>query len=286
MPQLSFGLYNVPREITRVTVKAALSIGYRHFDSASFYNNEAELGAELRDWLASGHDRSEIYVVTKVWTTDLTDPAAAVRSAEISIEELGLGAVDVLMVHWPVPGTHVACYQALEALVKEGKTKALGLSNYTPEDYEELMKVATVPPAVNTFEVNPLLFRKEWIEYFQSKGVVLQAYKPLQRGGPVLSEAAVTGIAEKCGKSVGQVCIRWLLQKDLVVIVKSVKPERMLENISVFDFTMAPEDCAALDALTTEEAVTTARGHYEKRRGGTPAPWGEGPRPDKRETTG
>jgi len=283
MPQLAFGLYLIPRDQTYAATRAALAAGYRHFDSASFYDNEAESGAALRAWLAEGHERSELYVTTKVWTTDLTDGAAALRSATISVEELGLGAVDLIMVHWPVPGKHAECYQALEPLVQAGKTKALGISNYSPADYEELMKVATVPPQVNTFEVNPFLFRKAWIDFFQEKGVIVQAYKPLQRGGAVLGNDVVGAVAERLGKSTAQVCIRWAVQKGLVVLVKSTKPERMAENLAVCNFELTSEDIAGMDGLTTDEALQTAQSHYEKRRGGTPAPWGEGPRPEGRE---
>lgn len=283
MPQIAFGLYLIPREQTFVATRAALDAGYRHFDSASFYDNEAESGAALRSWLAEGHDRSEIYVTTKVWTTDLTDGAAALRSAGISIDELGLGAVDLVMVHWPVPGKHAECYKALEPLVEAGKTKALGVSNYSPSDYEELTKVASIPPQVNTFEVNPFLFRKSWIDYFQEKGVAVQAYKPLQRGGAVLGNDVVGAIATRLGKTAAQVCIRWAMQKGLVVLVKSTQPARMAENLAVLDFELTPDDIAGMDGLTTEEALKTAQGHYEKRRSGTPAPWGDGPRPEKRE---
>jgi len=282
MPQIGFGLYLIPRADTAAAVQEALAVGYRHFDSASFYDNEAESGAALRTWLAEGHDRSELFVTTKVWTTDLTDVDSAVRSAKISIDELGLGFVDLLMVHWPVPGKHVECYKALESFVKSGKAKALGVSNYSPQDYEELAKVAEIPPAVNTFEINPLLFRKEWVDFFQAKGVVLQAYKPLQRGGKALSMDAVSLTSSRLEKSAAQVCIRWLVQKGVAVLVKSSKPERMAENLAVFDFELTPEDVTALDSLTTEEAIQTAFGHYEKRRNGTPAPWGDGPRPQKR----
>lgn len=164
----------------------------------------------------------------------------------------------------------------------ESKTKALGISNYTPSDYEELVSQVAVPPSVNTFEVNPMLFRKEWIGYFQGKGVVVQGYKPLQRGGATLSADAVTEISARLGRSAGQVCIRWAVQKGLVVLVKSTKSERQLENISVFDFELSAEDCARIDSLTAPEAVATAAGHYEKRRSGTPAPWGDGQRPEAR----
>jgi len=283
MPQIAFGLYLIPRDQTYAATKAALAAGYRHFDSASFYDNEAESGAALRAWLAEGHDRSEIYVTTKVWTTDLTDGDACLRSAGISIEELGLGYVDLLMVHWPVPGKHTECYKALEPLVEAGKTKALGISNYSPADYSELMQVATVPPQVNTFEVNPCLFRKSWIDFYQEKGIALQAYKPLQRGGSVLGNDVIGAIAKRLGKTPAQVCIRWAMQKGLVVLVKSTQPARMAENLAVVDFELTAEDIAGMDSLTTEEALQTAQSHYEKRRSGTSAPWGDGPRPEKRE---
>lgn len=286
MPQIAFGMYLIPQEATRAAVRDALNAGYRHFDSASFYNNEAEAGAELQAWLLEGHDRSELYVTTKVWTTDLGDAASALRSAEISIAELGLGHVDCLMVHWPVPGKHVEAYLGLEPLVAAGKVKCLGVSNYTPQDFEELLPRVSIAPAVNTFEMNPLLYRKDWVDYFTSKGVVLQAYKPLQRGGATLSDDVVTAVAGRVGRSPAQVCIRWLVQKGIVVLAKSTKTERMVENISVFDFELAADDCAAFDGLTTPEALTTAAGHYDKRRNGTAAPWGDCLRPELRSLDG
>jgi len=282
MQQLALGLYNVPREQVDSAVRSALDAGIRNFDFASFYGNEAECGAAVRQWLGEGHDRSELFVTTKVWTTDLGDSAAALRSAKISIDELGLGPVDCVMVHWPRPGKHVEAYVALEALVREGLTKSLGISNYSPADFEDLMKTATVKPEVNTFENNPMLYRKEWVDYFQSKGLVVQAYKPLQRGGAVLSCDPVQGIAARLGKSPAQVCLRWNIEKGNVVIFKSKTPARIAENVDIFDFSLTPEDMAALDALTTEAAKAEALHHWEERRNGTPAPWGEGLRPERR----
>jgi len=130
MQQLALGLYNVPRENVRRVIDAALAEGYRTFDFASFYDNEVECGEALRAWLATGHDRSELHITTKVWTTDMGSPEDAVRSAEISIDELGLGHVDVVMTHWPMPGKHVAAYKGLQELVQRGKTTALGISNF------------------------------------------------------------------------------------------------------------------------------------------------------------
>ncbi|CAE7753930.1 unnamed protein product [Symbiodinium sp. CCMP2592] len=282
MQRLALGLYNVPRDQVKVVIDAGLKAGLRHFDFASFYNNEAECGAALRQWLKEGHSRSELFITTKVWTTDLGDPSSALRSAEISIDELGLGAVDLVMVHWPMPGKHVAAYLALEELVRSGKAKALGISNYSPADYQQLMESASLAPLVNTFENNPLLYRKEWCDFFQDQGVVVQAYKPLQRGGPVLSCDAVRAIAERCGRSPAQVCLRWNLEKGNAIVFKSLTPSRIEENVDVFDFSLAADEVAALDALTTEEVRAEAQSHWEQRRSGTDAPWGPGLRPEKR----
>jgi len=266
MQKLAIGLYNVPREQVGSVIRAALDAGVRHFDFASFYNNEAECGAAVRKWLDEGHDRSELFITTKVWTTDLGDPAAALRSARISIDELGLGPVDCVMVHWPMPGKHVAAYVALEELVRDGSSKALGISNYSPMDYEELMKSASIPPEVNTFENNPMLYRSEWVDFFQAKGLAVQAYKPMQRGGPVLSCDVVTSIAARLGRSPAQVCLRWNIEKGNVVIFKSNTPARIVENVNIFDFELSPEDMASLDALTTDEVKAEAQHHWEERR--------------------
>lgn len=282
MQQLALGLYNVPREKVRPCIEAALACGCRNFDFASFYNNELECGEVLREWLATGHERSELYITAKVWTSDMGDAESAKRSAEISTDELGLGPVDLLMVHWPMPGKHVAAYKALEDLVETGKVKALGISNYSPDDYKLLMESAKITPDVNTFENNPMLYRKEWVDFFQEQGVLVQAYKPLQRSGPVLTNEAVVSIASRVGKSAAQVCLRWNIQKGNAVVTKSNTPSRIVENFNIFDFELTPDDMDVMDALTTEALKVEAAGHWEKRRNGTPAPWGDGLRPEKR----
>lgn len=282
MQKLALGLYNVPRENVKKVIYTALDAGMRTFDFASFYNNEAECGAVLREWLAKGHDRSELFITTKVWTTDLGTPAAAVRSAEISIDELGLGPVDLVMVHWPTPGTHVAAYVALEKLVESGRTRALGISNYSPADYEELMQSATLVPEVNTFENNPMLYRKEWVDFFQAKGIAVMAYKPLQRSGPVLTCDAVVSIAGRLKRTPAQACLRWNIQKGNTITFKSNNAARIQENVDIFDFDIPEKDMQELDALTTDAAKEEAHGHWEMRRNGSPAPWGDGLRPERR----
>lgn len=283
MGRLAVGLYNVPRSQVKAVIQAALEAGVRNFDFASFYDNEAECGAALREWMAAGGNRTELFVSTKVWTTDLVSPSAALRSAEISIKELGLGPVDLLMVHWPVPGQHVEAYLGLEELVRRGEAKSLGISNYSPKDYVELMQRATMAPEVNTFENNPMLYRKDWVDYFHERGLRVEAYKPMQRAGPVLHCGVVAEVARRTGRTAAQVCIRWNLQKGNVVIFKSCDPARIRENTRVFDFRLSKEDMAALDSLTSQATQEEAYRHWEERRSGTSAPWGGGLRPERRQ---
>ena len=271
MPQIAFGLYLVSREDVGACVSAAVEAGYRHFDGAAFYDNEAAAGAALP---------AEAFYTTKVWTTDKSfdDAVASVRR---SVAEIGR-PVDLALVHWPVPGHHVDQYRALVHCRDELKIcKRVGLSNYTPADYEELERSGAMtgaPPCVNQIEVSPFLYRKDCVDYFQAKGLVVQAFKPLQRG-KALEDPTVAAIAARRSKSAAQVLVRWGVQKRLNVCVKSANPGRIRANLDVAGFELSEDDVAALDALTTPAAIDAWRAHYEKRRAGTAAPWGDGPRP-------
>lgn len=173
-------------------------------------------------------------------------------------------------------------YRALQECVRRGLVERIGLSNYTPEDYEELMAsgVVTLAPVVNQIEASPFLYRRETFEFFRARGVVVQAFKPLQRGA-ALEHPVVGAIAARVGRSPAAVLVRWGVQKELSVLVKSSNPERLAANLREADagWGLSSEDMAQLDALTTEQGLATAHEHYLKRRAGTPAPWGEGPRP-------
>ena len=209
--------------------------------------------------------------------------ADAIASIEESHRALGR-PIDLCLVHWPVPGLHVETYAAVQECVDRGLVKRAGLSNYTIEDYEELMAsgvVTSAPPVVNQIEVSPFLYRKETVDYFQAKGLVVQAFKPLKRGA-ALADATVVACAARNAKTAAQVLLRWGVQRGLCVLVKSSSAARQQENMDVFDWALPEADMAMLDALTTAEALTTWRGHYEKRRAGTDAPWGSGPRPPPR----
>ena len=270
MPQIAYGLYQVPKEDAARCVADAVKAGYTHFDGAAFYDNEREAGSSLPE---------ECWYTTKVWTTDSTFEDC-VASVKRSRAELGRD-LDLALVHWPVPGKHVDMYRALVHCKEELKiVKRIGLSNYTQEDYEELEKSGLVKvcrPVVNQIEVSPFLYRKECVDYFQEKHIVVQAFKPLQRGA-ALQNDTVKSIAQKHSVTPAQVLIKWGLQKGLCVCVKSSNASRMAENLKDW-WGLDMDDVSALDALTTEEALSAWRAHYEKRRAGTPGPWGPGPRP-------
>ena len=271
MPQIAFGLYLVKKEDCGAVVEAAIAAGYRHFDGAAFYDNEKEAGASLT---------AECFYTSKVWTTDKTFEDA-VASMQRSFAEIGR-PIDLALVHWPVPGAHVEQYRALVHCRDELKiVKRVGLSNYTPEDYEELAASGAMvgaPPCVNQIEVSPFLYRKDCVDFFQGKGLVVQAFKPLQRGA-ALADPTVAAVAAKHGTSAAQVLVKWGCAKRLNVCVKSSNAERIRANIDVDGFDLDAEDVAKLDALTTPAAIEAWRAHYEKRRAGTPAPWGDCPRP-------
>ena len=271
MPQIAYGLYQVKKDEATRCVADAVKAGYAHFDGAAFYDNEREAGLSLTE---------ECWYTTKVWTTDSTFEDA-VASVKRSRSELGRD-LDLALVHWPVPGKHVDMYRALVHCKEELKiVKRIGLSNYTEDDYEELERSGLVKvcrPVVNQIEVSPFLYRKECVDYFQEKHIVVQAFKPLQRGA-ALQNDTVKSIAQKHSVTAAQVLIKWGLQKGLCVCVKSSNASRMAENLKEW-WGLDMDDMDQLDALTTEEALGAWRAHYEKRRAGTAAPWGAGPRPE------
>ena len=244
-------------------VEQALAAGYRFLDCAEFYGNEAEVGRAIA---ASGVPRSELYLASKVWTTTIHKGVSAVRAqVEKTLADLGVEHLDLCCIHWPVPGKHVAAYKALEAARADGLVRSVGLSNYAVEDFEELMAPggATLTPAVNQIEINPFLYRKRTIDFFQSRGVMLQSYRSL-RDGKAFEDPTVRGVAAKHGVSAAQVLGRWCVQHGFIYIPKSVKAERMAENKRVLDWALDEEDMVALDALTTPAALAKFRELYEK----------------------
>ena len=242
-------------------VAKALELGYRFIDCAEFYANEKAVGEGIK---RSGVPRSELFIASKVWTTTIhAGPEAVQAQLDRTLSELGTDYLDLYCIHWPVPGHHVAAYQQLEKAKAKGQIRTLGVSNYAVEDFQELMASATVTPAINQIEINPFLYRKNTIGFFESQGVKLQSYRSL-RDGKAFDDPTVVGLAQKHGRSAAQILGRRCVQKGFIYIPKSVKRERMADNMAVFDFELAADDVAALDALTTPAAIEKFKELYVK----------------------
>ena len=244
-------------------VEMALKVGYRFLDCAEFYGNEHEVGKAIK---ASGVPREELFLASKCWTTTIhKGPEAVQAQLEKTLADLGTDYIDLYCIHWPVPGKHVAAYQQLEKAQKAGLVRSLGVSNYAVEDLEELIApgAATVVPTINQIEINPFLYRKNTIDFFEAKGVKMQSYRAL-RDGKAFDDPTIVAIATKHAKSAAQVLGRWCVQHGFVYIPKSVKEPRMVENMAVFDFELDADDMAKLDALTTPAAIENFVELYNK----------------------
>ena len=265
IPQLAFGLYKIPdnEEGERIILNA-IRHGYRHFDGASFYGNEATFGRALKK---SGIPRKEFFITGKVWNDAVKSGRAAVRaSVEHSLIEAGCDYFDLFLIHWPVPGCFCEAYKELESLFKEGRLRALGVSNFDQQEYEELLRSGIeVPVTCNQLEVSPVMYRKTLVDYFHERNVVVAAYKPLQRGGALKNEL-ILEIAERYRVTPAQVMIRWGLQKGLLVASKSSSVVRMMENRNVFHFQLRDDDIGKLDALTSQDALGQREEHEKMRK--------------------
>lgn len=245
MPRFGLGVWqSAPGEETRRAVLEALACGYRHVDTARAYRNEADVGAAIRE---SGVPRREVFVTTKLWNADHGYDKAQL-AIDRSLASLGMEQVDLYLVHWPVEGVRHDSWRALEKILADGKARAIGVSNYTVRHLDELLARAKVPPSVNQVEFSPFLHQRALLAHCRLHGIQLEAYGPLVRGHR-MDDPALAAIARKHGRTPAQVLLRWGLQHDVVVIPKSVRPERIRENADVYGFSLDAGDMAALDAL-------------------------------------
>ncbi|AXB47607.1 aldo/keto reductase [Amycolatopsis albispora] len=251
MPQLGYGVFQVPDAETATAVTSALEAGYRSIDTATVYGNERGVGQALAD---SGIKREDLFVTTKLWNSD-QGYDAALRAFDASAERLGLDYLDLYLIHWPTPerGLYAESWRALEKLHADGRIRAIGVSNFQPSHLDELARTGSVVPAVNQVEVHPYLQQAEVREYNEKHGIVTEAWSPLAKGGDLLADPVVRELAAKHDRTPAQVVLRWHLQLGNVVIPKSVTPSRIRENLAVFDFTLADEDLAALASLDRGE---------------------------------
>nr|WP_202426245.1 aldo/keto reductase [Streptomyces sp. HUCO-GS316] len=253
MPQLGFGVWQVPDDEAERAVATALETGYRSIDTAAIYGNEEGTGKAVA---ASGIPREDIFVTTKLWNSD-QGYDSTLRAFDASLDKLGLEYVDLYLIHWPVPSKdkYVDTYKAFEKLLADSRARAIGVSNFLPEHLERLIGETSVIPAVNQIELHPRLQQLAAREYHAEQGIATEAWSPLGSGKGLLEVPAIVAIAQKHGRSPAQVMLRWHLQLGNIVIPKSVTPSRIKENIEVFDFSLDAEDLAAISALNEERRL-------------------------------
>lgn len=251
MPWLGLGLYKVREgEDLDRAVATALEAGYRSFDTASMYGNEAGTGRALR---AGGVPREELFIATKVWNTG-QGYDETLRAFEASLSLLGADFVDLYLIHWPVSGLYNETWRAMERIYREGGARAIGVCNFTERHLGELLARGSVVPVVNQVEFHPLLFQKELLAYCEERGIRLEAWRPLTRG-TLLTDPTILELARSYDRTPAQVMLRWDLQHGVITIPKSVTPSRIRENAAIFDFTLSNADMTRIDALDRGERL-------------------------------
>lgn len=246
IPQVGLGVWQTPNDEAAPAVKAALSAGYRHVDTAAVYENEEGVGEGIRQ---SGIDRSEIYLTTKLWNTE-QGYDQTLKAFDASLKRLGTDYVDLYLIHWPSAhrGLFVDTWKAFVKLKKEGRAKSIGVSNFYPEHIEKIIAETGVTPVINQIELHPDFQQREARAFHQKHGIATQSWSPLGQG-KLLGHSAIADIAAKLGRTPAQVIIRWHIDNGLVVIPKSVTPSRISENFKVFDFKLSAEDLDTLNGL-------------------------------------
>ncbi len=252
IPAVGYGTWQTPNDVTAMHVKTALDIGYRHIDTAWGYDNESGVGEGIR---ASGVRREDIFLTTKHWVT-FRGYQNTINAVEDSLKCLGLDYIDLYLVHWPCVEASRSDWQEINAdtwrgferMYKDGKLRAIGVSNYEKKHLEALEKTAEVMPMVNQLEFHPGFLQLDNVRYNQEKGILVEAWSPLGSGA-VLRDETLTRLAAKYGRSVAQLCIRFALEYDVLPLPKSTNAERIAQNADVFDFEISAEDKCVIEAM-------------------------------------
>ncbi len=252
IPQLGFGVFQIPPDETASAVRTALEIGYRHIDTAEMYENEKGVGEGIRDF---GIDRGEVYITSKL-NNGFHKPDDARRAFDATIEALGSDYVDLFLIHWPLPtlydGDFVSTWKTLEEFKNDGRARSIGVSNFQIHHLEQLARDTEIVPAVNQIEVHPYFTNDELRAYGIDHTILTEAWSPIAQGA-VLGDPVIGKIAERLGKSPAQVVLRWHIERGDIVFPKSVTPERIKENLEIFDFELGDDDIDAITALDKGE---------------------------------
>lgn len=253
IPCVGFGTFLTPDGDTVINaVRKALEAGYRHVDTAAFYDNEKGIGEGLR---RSGVPREEVFVTTKLWNADQGFDST-LKAFDRSIKNLGLDYIDLYLIHWPRikgredqwPQLNRDSWRAMTQLYKEGRIRSIGVSNFKPHHIESLMQQADIMPMVNQIELHPGLMQQETVDYCRKNDIVVESWGPFSRGN-LLKSGLIDGMAAKYGKTPAQVTLRWHLQQGFLPLPKSVTPERIVENARIFDFELSPQDMQTITSI-------------------------------------
>ncbi|RKN87017.1 aldo/keto reductase [Paenibacillus ginsengarvi] len=252
MPWLGLGVWKVTEgeEVVK-SVRSALEIGYRSIDTAAVYGNEEGVGRAIRE---SGVPRDRLFVTTKVWNAD-QGYDSTLAAYDQSLNKLGMDYVDLYLIHWPVKGKYKDTWRALEKLYKDGRVRAIGVSNFHVHHLEDLLPKAEIKPMVDQVEYHPRLAQLPLLKFCKEQGIQMEAWSPLMQGKELLSHELITELAGKYGKTAAQIILRWDLQHGVVTIPKSVTPSRIQENAQIFDFELSAEDMQRIDGLNEDRRV-------------------------------
>ncbi|WP_010285534.1 aldo/keto reductase [Bacillus timonensis] len=262
MPCVGFGVFKVKdgEEVVN-SVKAALENGYRSIDTAAIYGNEEGVGRAIAE---SNVPREELFITTKVWNAN-HGYESTLSAFDSSMEKLGIDYLDLYLIHWPLPseGKYIETWKALEKLYKDGRVRAIGVSNFKIHHLEDIIANCDIIPMVNQVEYHPRFNQRELHRFCKMHGIQLEAWSPLMQGG-LLDEPILVDIAKKHNKSTAQIIIRWDIQTGVVTIPKSVKPHRIAENANVFDFELSQEDMEKINALNQDQRMFADPDHFDK----------------------
>lgn len=256
MPRLGLGVFRVENSSELVNaVKVAIKNGYRSIDGAAIYGNEEAMGEGIREGIKeAGISREDLFITSKVWNADL-GYESTIAAYEASLKRLGVDYLDLYLIHWPVEGKYKEAWRALEYLYKEGRVKAIGVSNFQVHHLQDLLKDAEIKPVINQVELHPYLSQEKVREFCKENDIQVEAWSPLMAGNGLLENDVLKEIAKKYNKTTAQVVLRWDLQSQVITIPKSTNEGRLIENIDIFDFNLSKDDMDKIDSLNKDLRV-------------------------------